>query len=201
MSEPKFIDFQAIKNQVSIIQILEHYDLMGRLQQNGENATGVCPIHQSNGNIAFRANLTINFWNCFSQCGCSGDILDFVSRKEKVSLNKAARLIIRWFDLKFEPPITEVSDRPGGITPTGAFPCPASTATNRLSDATPSGGQSKFAVKRYWELCDTVYVVANSISEAIEAAHALPIDDTKAEFVPDSINSDPSCDVEPLSAQ
>ena len=72
---------------------------------------------------------------------------------------------------------------------------------NRLSDSPSPDGQSKFAVKRYWEVCDTVYVAANSIGEAIEAAHALPIDGAKAGFVPDSINSDPSCDVEPLPAQ
>ena len=58
----------------------------------------------------------------------------------------------------------------------------------------------KFAVKRYWEICDTVEVVADSPGEAIEAAHALPLDNTKAEYVPDSINSDPDSDVQPLTA-
>ena len=56
----------------------------------------------------------------------------------------------------------------------------------------------KFAVKRYWSVCDSVDVEANSVSEAIDLAHELPIDDTKAEFVPDSVNSDPACDVQPL---
>ena len=58
----------------------------------------------------------------------------------------------------------------------------------------------KFAVKRYWEMCDTVEVEANLPGEAIEAAHALPLDNTKAEYVPDSIDSDPDSDVQALAA-
>lgn len=53
----------------------------------------------------------------------------------------------------------------------------------------------RFAVKRYWELCDTVHVDADGVDKAIEAAHALPLDNTKAAYVPDSINSDPDEEV------
>ena len=59
----------------------------------------------------------------------------------------------------------------------------------------------RFAVKRHWEVCDTVEVEADSPWDAIEAAHANPLDNTKAEYVPDSINSDSSCDVQPLTAK
>ena len=57
----------------------------------------------------------------------------------------------------------------------------------------------RFKVKRYWELCDTVEVKADGVDQAIAAAHALPLDNTKARFVPDSLNSDPDADVYPLS--
>lgn len=57
----------------------------------------------------------------------------------------------------------------------------------------------KFSVKRYWEVCDSVDVEANSRSEAIDAAHELPVDSAKAEFVQDSMNSDPLKDVQPLA--
>jgi hypothetical protein len=53
-------------------------------------------------------------------------------------------------------------------------------------------------VKRYWEICDTVEVEAESADKAIEAAHALPLDNTKAQYVPDSLNSDPDTDVQSL---
>ena len=57
----------------------------------------------------------------------------------------------------------------------------------------------KYAVKRYWEVCDRVEVEANSESEAIAIAHQLSLDNARAEFVPDSLNSDSSCDVHPLT--
>jgi hypothetical protein len=56
----------------------------------------------------------------------------------------------------------------------------------------------KFAVKRYWEVCDRVEVEADSAEEAIALAHDEPLDAAKAEYVSDSLQSDPECDVQPL---
>lgn len=56
----------------------------------------------------------------------------------------------------------------------------------------------KFRVKRYWELCDSVEVKAESVDKAIEVAHEMPLDHGRAYYVPDSINSDPDTDVQPL---
>lgn len=196
MSESKTIDFQALKSQVSILQILEHYGLMDRLQQNGDVITGKCPIHESNRNIAFRANIGINHWNCFNQCGCNGDIIDFVRRKERVSAQKAAHLIIGWFKLSFDPPAAEPEE-------TSAESAATPVCTHepvRLADSPVCSGALRFAVKRYWEMSDTVYVPATSGAEAIEAAHALPVNNSKAMYVPDSMNSDRETDVHPLQA-
>jgi hypothetical protein len=41
-------------------------------------------------------------------------------------------------------------------------------------------------------------VEANSVDEAIDTAHAMPVDNTTAEYVPGSMNSYPSDDVQPL---
>ncbi len=56
----------------------------------------------------------------------------------------------------------------------------------------------KYLVKRYWELCDSVAVNADSVAEAISRAHELPTDNTRAAFVPDSMNTDPDAEVWPL---
>jgi len=104
MSKSNYVDFKAVKREVSMVQILEHYGLMGRLQQNGDRITGACPIHEGNNKTAFRVSISKNCWNCFSQCGCGGNVLDFVAKKENVSLLKAANLLIEWFDLKIEAP-------------------------------------------------------------------------------------------------
>jgi hypothetical protein len=56
-----------------------------------------------------------------------------------------------------------------------------------------------YVVKRYWEVCDSVEVNAGSVSEAIDLAHELPVDNAQVEFVPDSMHTDPSCDVQLLN--
>jgi DNA primase len=104
MSKSTFIDFRAVKREVTMVQVLEHYGLMSQMKQNGDSITGACPIHEGNGKTAFRVSISKNCWNCFSQCGCGGNVLDFVAKKEKVSLPKAARLLVEWFNLKIESP-------------------------------------------------------------------------------------------------
>ncbi len=58
----------------------------------------------------------------------------------------------------------------------------------------------KYAVKRYWQLCDEVEVEAQSVDQAIDLAHAMPLPKTRGEFVMDSLNSDPGADVQRLLA-
>jgi hypothetical protein len=59
----------------------------------------------------------------------------------------------------------------------------------------------KFTVKRYWEVCGAVDVEADSASEAVAIAHELPVDNAKAEYVPDSLNSDSDCDVQKVESR
>ena len=110
MPKSTFIDFRAVKREVTMVQVLEHYGLMSRMKQNGDNITGACPIHDGENPTAFRVSISKNCWNCFSQCGCGGNVLDFVAKREKVSLLKAARLLVEWFNLNIETP--EDEDRP-----------------------------------------------------------------------------------------
>ena len=115
MPKSTFIDFRAVKREVTMVQVLEHYGLMSQMKQNGDSITGACPIHEGKNETAFRVSISKNCWNCFSQCGCGGNVLDFVAKKEKVSLPKAARLLVEWFNLKIEspendPPRREKSD-------------------------------------------------------------------------------------------
>lgn len=105
----QFVDFKAVKREVSMVQVLEHYGLMSQLRQNGDTITGACPIHEGNNKTAFRVSISKNCWNCFSRCGCGGNALEFVSKKENVSLLKAARLLVEWFDLKLESPTEDDS--------------------------------------------------------------------------------------------
>lgn len=53
---------------------------------------------------------------------------------------------------------------------------------------------SKYIVKRYWEVCDSVEVDAISSDDAVNKACDLPLSDNP-EYVPDSMNVDEDIDV------
>ncbi len=51
----------------------------------------------------------------------------------------------------------------------------------------------KYRVRRYWEVTDVVEVEAETVAEAIDLAHELPL--TEGDYVDDSINTDDQVDV------
>jgi DNA primase len=95
-----FIGFDALKNAVSIVQVLERYGLMQHLHRSGDNLNGACPLHHGHNKSQFRVSVSKNCWICFGDCHAGGSIVDFVSRRERVGIREAALLIQDWFGLK-----------------------------------------------------------------------------------------------------
>lgn len=94
------VSFRAIKERVSIKDILGQYGLLEGLTPKGKDAlSGPCPVHKGTHPDQFRVSLTKNCWNCFGPCA-GGNILDLVAQLEGVSLAEAARLIDGWFPEK-----------------------------------------------------------------------------------------------------
>ena len=99
MPRPTFVDFRAVKAAITMEQVLDHYDLTPQFKRSGDSLSGPCPIHQGENPTQFRISLSKNIWNCFSQCKCGGNVLDFISRMENVSIHGAALNAIEWFHL------------------------------------------------------------------------------------------------------
>jgi DNA primase len=101
MSKTNYVDFRTVKQTVSILQILDHYNLTSRFKrsQNGESLTGACPLHNGQNPTQFRVSIKKNCWNCFGDCKSGGNILDFVSRREDCTIREAAILISEWFGI------------------------------------------------------------------------------------------------------
>ena len=110
-SERVFVDFKAIKQSVTILQVLEHYGVLQQMRRNGDSLAGRCPIHKGQNATAFRVSVSKNCWNCFSDCKAGGNILDFVSRMEGVEIHGAALKIADWFNIAFEEPKPRDRDR------------------------------------------------------------------------------------------
>jgi len=98
-----FVDFKAIKAAVSMEQVLAHYQLSARFKRGKKDSlSGPCPIHQGSNPNQFRVSLSKNCWNCFSECKCGGNVLDFVAKMESVDLNEAAHRMVGEVDKLLE---------------------------------------------------------------------------------------------------
>jgi DNA primase len=100
----RWIDFTALKHNVSIEDVLARYGMLGGLQEKKPGRlVGPCPIHGGKNGTSFNVDVEKNVFHCFSECG-GGNVLDLVMKVEKCSIREAGEKLSDWFDLKFERP-------------------------------------------------------------------------------------------------
>jgi hypothetical protein len=116
-----------LKCRVSITDILTRYGLLDELEETPQGYEGTCPFC---GSDALKVNTRKNVWFCFGECKedaeegrahNGGNILDFVARKEGVSVKAAAAKIAAWFPASGGAEHKEV---PEGVQPNEAEPEP-----------------------------------------------------------------------------
>jgi DNA primase len=98
-TESRFVDFRAVKAAVTMEQVLTHYGLTEKFKRGRDSLSGPCPIHQGSNPTQFRVCISKNCWNCFSECHCGGNVLDFVAKMENVIPMEAANRLVEWFQL------------------------------------------------------------------------------------------------------
>ncbi len=139
MGKP-YIDFTAVKAAVTMTQALEHYGLMATLtpKKNGEALEGPCPIHKGTSPDQFKVSIPKNCWNCFSDCKCGGNVLDFVAKMENCDAQEAAIRMNEWFNLGLDKqPLPARDDRKA---PRNGSPVPAQSARqeDRVRESAPA---------------------------------------------------------------
>ncbi|MCK6566039.1 MAG: CHC2 zinc finger domain-containing protein [Dehalococcoidia bacterium] len=83
------VDVELIKQRNPIERVIASHGV--KLQQRGDRFVGCCPFHEeSNPSLVVYPN-TRSFF-CFG-CKASGDVIDFVKRKEKVGFRRALELL------------------------------------------------------------------------------------------------------------
>jgi len=95
----RFVDFKAVKAAVSILQVLERYGIAEKFKRTGDSLSGPCPLHDGQNPTQFRVSIAKNCWHCFGRCNDGGNVLEFVARKESVTLREAALMLCDWFEL------------------------------------------------------------------------------------------------------
>jgi DNA primase len=99
MPRSSFVDFKAVKAAITMEQVLGHYGIMDKFIKKGDSLNGPCPIHKGSNPTQFRVSVSKSIWNCFSTCKQGGNVLDFISKMEDVSIHAAALKAIEWFQL------------------------------------------------------------------------------------------------------
>ena len=58
----KFVNFRAVREAVSMEDILRHYAILEPMKRTGDNLSGCCPIHKGSNPTQFRVSLQKNLW-------------------------------------------------------------------------------------------------------------------------------------------
>lgn len=90
----EWVDFKAIKQQVTMQLVLERYGI--KLRRSGKELRGRCPIHRGKGIDAFHVSPEKNVFHCFS-CQAKGNVLDFVAAMEQCTVREAGLKLQGWF--------------------------------------------------------------------------------------------------------
>lgn len=84
-----WVDFQAVKQAVSLAAVLQWYGVRGLRRSGAQQLRGRCPVHGPGGEDAFHASLRKNAFRCF-YCQTRGNVLDLVAALERCTVREAA---------------------------------------------------------------------------------------------------------------
>ena len=93
-----FVSFAEVKRAVSMEAVLSRYEVLAGLSPKGANLVGACPFCKTGSARQFQVSLAKNAWYCFG-CKQGGNVLDFVAKKENLSLFAAALALDERFEL------------------------------------------------------------------------------------------------------
>ena len=102
MPKKPFVDFREVRSRITMEQVLGHYGVLDTFKRTGDRLSGPCPIHGGSNPSQFRVDTEKNLWNCFSECKHGGNVLDFIAKKEDVSIHDAAIKACEWFNIPLE---------------------------------------------------------------------------------------------------
>jgi transposase len=100
-ARPK-IDFNFLRQQLSMEQVLRHLGLLDKLRGRGLQRRGPCPIHGQAGDTqpTFSAHLGKHIFQCFhAACGAQGNVLDLWAAMHHLPLYEAALQLAEIFQL------------------------------------------------------------------------------------------------------
>ena len=103
-----WVDYKEIKEKVTMEMVLAYYGVLADLKESGKNLVGCCPIHKGSNPRQFSVNTERNIFNCFGNCKSGGNVLDFVSKMEDISIRDAGLLLKKLY--LADPPASQPAE-------------------------------------------------------------------------------------------
>jgi len=92
----QFVDFKEVKQKVTMIQLLQYYEITFT-KKDSEHIN--CDCFKQNCKNIIKVNIKKNMWFCFG-CKKGGNILDFVSIYENITIRQGALKLVQYFNLQ-----------------------------------------------------------------------------------------------------
>jgi CHC2 zinc finger len=102
MKRSGYVDFAALKQRVSIVQVIEMLNLTSSLKAEGDRLLGCCPIHKGSNEREFVVTPSKGLWFCRGACNAGGDMIELVARVRGIRVFHAAREIAQYFRFEGE---------------------------------------------------------------------------------------------------
>jgi DNA primase len=139
-----FVDFRAIRSRITMEQVLDHYDgLLDTFKRSGSRLSGPCPIHHGTNPSQFRVDTEKNLWNCFSECKQGGNVLDFIAKKEGISIHDAALKACEWFSIQIAEVKADNGSSQDESTPSPRPPTRSAPNEKQKAPAAPKESEAK----------------------------------------------------------
>jgi hypothetical protein len=112
------VDYEYLRQQLTMSQIIEHLGLQGQLQGRGQQLRGPCPVHSqpTKPSRTFSVHLGKNVFRCFhADCGIQGNVLDLWAAVHRLPLYEAALHMAETLGLprnREEEPVNAAIDPP-----------------------------------------------------------------------------------------
>jgi transposase len=127
------VDYEYLRSQVTIRQVLEHMGRLAGLRGGGQQRRGPCPVHGQGATAeqSFSVHLGKNIFQCFhAGCGLKGNVLDLWAAVHRLPLYEAAISLAETFGLALnreeEPVRAARPARPPAASPADpAAPAPS----------------------------------------------------------------------------
>jgi DNA primase len=103
MQQTNALSFKELKERISLKHVLQFYNLFEELKLKGKSHRGPCPFCEAADGTPFSVSLEKNCFQCFL-CRASGNILDFVSKWEGVSIREASQILTKNLAQEKGPP-------------------------------------------------------------------------------------------------